>query len=104
MGQVVLSVTNTGSSRTSTMEISEPPPADLTPGVRCLVPPLRPARQAHTDYRLHATRRGRFLLGPPSVRISDPSRRYVPRKLRIAIPTETAAETAEADDAVPDPV
>ena len=41
VGQVVLSVTNAGSSRTGALEISERPTADLTIGVRCLVPPLR---------------------------------------------------------------
>jgi len=114
VGQVVLSVTNTGSTRTSTMEISEPPTADLTPGVRCLVPPLRPARQAHTDYRLHATRRGRFLLGPPSVRISDPfglweDHRTLPVRSEVLVvpavvtlagmPISTGSRSAAADRA-----
>jgi len=72
VGQVVLSVTNTGSSPTGAVEISERPTADLTGGVRCLVPPLRGGHRAQTDYPLVAARRGRFLLGPPSVRIGDP--------------------------------
>lgn len=71
-GAVVLSITNAGSSRTSTMEISEPPTTDLTRGVRCLVPPLRPAHAARADYPIRAVRRGRFVLGPPSVRVGDP--------------------------------
>jgi len=71
-GHVVLSVGNSGSSRTGTLEISERPTADLTPGVRCLVPPLRPSHRAQTDYPLTASRRGRFLLGPPVVRVGDP--------------------------------
>src|SRR6478672_5274574 len=71
-GHVVLSVGNSGSSRTATLEISERPTADLTPGVRCLVPPLRPSHRAQTDYPLTASRRGRFVLGPPVVRVGDP--------------------------------
>jgi uncharacterized protein (DUF58 family) len=72
VGQVVLSLTNTGSSPTGAVEISERPTPDLTGGVRCLVPPLRGGHRAQTDYPLVAARRGRFLLGPPSVRIGDP--------------------------------
>ena len=40
--------------------------------MRCLVPPLRPSHRAQTDYPLTASRRGRFLLGPPVVRVGDP--------------------------------
>ena len=69
---MVLSVTNTGSTRTGALEISERPTADLTAGVRCLVPPLRAGHRAQTDYPLTAVRRGRFVLGPPSVRVGDP--------------------------------
>jgi len=71
-GRVVLLIGNSGSARTGALEISEPPTADLTEGVRCLVPPLRPGHRAQTDYQLNAVRRGRFLLGPPSVRVGDP--------------------------------
>ncbi len=72
VGQVVLSIRNAGSSRTGALEIAERPTADLTSGVRCLVPPLRAGHSAQTDYPLQAARRGRFLLGPPSVRVGDP--------------------------------
>jgi hypothetical protein len=57
VGQVVLSVTNTGSSPTGAVEISERPTADLTGGVSCLVPPLRGGHRAQTDYPLVAARR-----------------------------------------------
>ena len=40
--------------------------------MRCLLPPLRPGQRGQTDYPLHAERRGKFLLGPPTVRIGDP--------------------------------
>lgn len=71
-GAVALFVLNAGSSRTGTLEVSERATPDLTAGVRCLVPPLRPGHRAQTDYPITATRRGRFLLGPPTVRVGDP--------------------------------
>ncbi|GAA2019441.1 DUF58 domain-containing protein [Nakamurella flavida] len=72
IGTVTLSVTNVSALRSATMEISEPPTPDLTDGLRCLLPSLRSGRTARAQYRLHAVRRGRFTLGPPRVRISDP--------------------------------
>lgn len=71
-GQATLTVTNTGNARSSTLELAEPATPDLADGVHCLIPPLAPGRSAATTYRIHAERRGRFLLGPPQVRISDP--------------------------------
>jgi uncharacterized protein (DUF58 family) len=112
---VVLSIGNSGSNRTAALEISEPPTADLTPGVRCLLPPLRPGHRARTDYPLHALRRGRFLLGPPSVRIGDPlglwedNRTLAVRSEVIVVPTvvdlagmpiSTGTRSAAADRAM----
>ncbi|HEY5880421.1 MAG TPA: DUF58 domain-containing protein [Nakamurella sp.] len=71
-GRVQLTITNTGSTRTSVLEIAEPATADLTSGLRCLMPPLRAAHRARTDYPIRPTRRGRFMLGPPTVRVGDP--------------------------------
>ncbi len=71
-GQVQLTVTNTGSTRTAAMEITEPPTPDLADGLRCLMPPLRAGHRAQTEYPLRPARRGRFTLGPPSVRVGDP--------------------------------
>ncbi len=71
-GQVTLNLTNAGTTRTRTLELSEPPTVDLTAGMRCLLPGLRRGRSAQATYRLFATRRGRFELGPPLVRFSDP--------------------------------
>ncbi|HEY7813809.1 MAG TPA: DUF58 domain-containing protein [Nakamurella sp.] len=71
-GRVQLTVTNTGSTGTSTLEIAEPAVADLTGGLRCLLPPLRAAHHARTDYPIRPVRRGRFVLGPPTVRVGDP--------------------------------
>jgi len=114
-GQVVLSITNSGSNRTAALEVSESPTADLTPGVRCLLPPLRPGHRAQTDYPLRALRRGRFLLGPPSVRVGDPlglwedNRTLAVRSEVIVVPTvvdlagmpiSTGTRSAAADRAM----
>lgn len=72
VGQVTLTVTNAGTSRTRPLDVSEPPTPDLTAGVRCLLPGLRRARFSQAVYRLYATRRGRFVIGPVGVRVSDP--------------------------------
>ncbi len=72
IGQVTLHLTNVGTARTRTLELSEPATADLTAGMRCLLPGLRRGRAAQATYRLYAVRRGRFELGPPQVRFSDP--------------------------------
>lgn len=72
VGQVTLTVVNAGTARTRTLELSEPGTADLTAGMRCLLPGLRRGRTAQATYRLYAIRRGRFELGPPQVKFSDP--------------------------------
>ena len=73
VGQVVLTLTNVGTSRTRPLDVTEPPTADLTAGlkVHAAEPAARPA-PSQAVYRLYAIRRGRFLLGPPRIRISDP--------------------------------
>ena len=115
VGRVVLSIHNAGSSRTGTLEISERPTADLTAGVRCLMPPLRANHSAETDYPLQAVRRGRFLLGPPSVRIGDPfglweDNRTLPVRTEVLViptvvdlagmPISTGTRSAAADRAM----
>lgn len=71
-GQVRLTITNGGSTRTAAMEVTEPATPDLTGGMRCLLPPLRAAHRAQTDFPLRPLRRGRFLLRPPTIRVGDP--------------------------------
>lgn len=114
-GMVSLSLTNNGSVRSSTLEIAEPPTSDLTSGVRCLLPPLRPGQRGRTDYPLHAERRGKFLLGPPNVRIADPfglweETRTLPIRTEVLVvphvvplagmPVSTGSRSAAADRAV----
>jgi uncharacterized protein (DUF58 family) len=72
IGQVTLTLTNAGATRTRTVELLEPPTPGLTAGMRCLLPGLRRGRSAQATYRLYATGRGRFVVGPPQVRFSDP--------------------------------
>lgn len=71
-GQVQLTITNTGSTRTAALEVTEPPTPDLTGGLRCLMPPLRASHRAQTEFGLRPLRRGRFMLRPPTIRVGDP--------------------------------
>ena len=71
-GQVQLTITNTGSTRTAALEVTEPPTPDLTGGLRCLMPPLRASHRAQTEFELRPQRRGRFVLRAPTVRVGDP--------------------------------
>lgn len=115
VGTVALFIGNAGSGPTGALEVSERPTPDLTPGVRCLVPPLRPGHRAQTDYRMTATRRGRFLLGPPTVRIGDPfglweDNRTLPVRSEVLVvptvvtlagmPISTGTRSAAADRAM----
>lgn len=71
-GSVRITLHNSGAGRVSALELTEPATDDLTTGLTCLLPPLRRGRSAQVDYPLRATRRGRFELGPPLIRIGDP--------------------------------
>jgi uncharacterized protein (DUF58 family) len=114
VGTVALFVSNAGSSRTGALEVAERATPDLTAGVRCLVPPLRPGHRAQTDYPLTATRRGRFLVGPPTVRVGDPfglweDHRTLPVRTEVLVvptvvalagmPTSTGTRSAASDRA-----
>lgn len=71
-GSVALVVTNDGGSRTRPIELLEPGTPDLSAGTHCLIPALGRGRSAVSHYGLVAQRRGRFVLGPPQVRLGDP--------------------------------
>lgn len=71
-GQVQLTITNTGSLRTAALEVTEPATPELTAGLHCLLPPLRAAHRARTEFELRPQRRGRFVLRAPTVRVGDP--------------------------------
>ncbi|RIJ79268.1 DUF58 domain-containing protein [Nakamurella silvestris] len=71
-GRITLTITNAGRGRTRAVEITEAATPDLTAGVHCLLPPLKRGRSGVATYRLQATRRGRFVLGPPRAQMGDP--------------------------------
>lgn len=71
-GHVMLTVTNAGTVRSHALEVVEDAAPDLTPGLHCMLPGLKRGRAAQAGYRLNATRRGRFILGPPKIRVADP--------------------------------
>ena len=54
------------------IELLEPGTPDLSTGTHCLIPALAGGRAAVSHYQLTAQRRGRFVLGPPQVRLGDP--------------------------------
>ncbi|MET3807015.1 uncharacterized protein (DUF58 family) [Nakamurella sp. UYEF19] len=71
-GQAVLVITNSGLTRTPSIEISEPPVPGLTTGMRYLIAPIRSGESSRIIYPIMATQRGRFTLGPAHIRIGDP--------------------------------
>lgn len=71
-GSVALVVTNDGSTRTRPIELLEPGVPGLSDGTHCLIPALAAGRAAVSHYQITARRRGRFVLGPPQVRLGDP--------------------------------
>ncbi len=71
-GQAVLVITNTGLTRTPSIEMSEPPVPGLTSGMRYLIAPLRTNESARILFPVEARQRGRFVLGPAHIRLGDP--------------------------------
>ncbi len=71
-GSVALVVTNEGTNRTRPIELLEQGTPELSTGTHCLIPALAGGRAAVSHYQLTAQRRGRFVLGPPQVRLGDP--------------------------------
>ncbi len=71
-GDVQLVITNDGGSRTRPIELLEAGTPELSQGAHCLIPALGRGRSAAATYSMLAQRRGRFLIGPPLVRLGDP--------------------------------
>jgi uncharacterized protein (DUF58 family) len=69
---VALTVTNRSRLPTVPLELEDRVPATLTGRSRTRLAPLRPGGRATVRYRLQATHRGRFDLGPVEVRARDP--------------------------------
>lgn len=72
LGQAVLVITNTGLTRTPSIEMSEQPVPGLTSGMRYLIAPLHSGESARILYPIGTRRRGRFVLGPAHIRVGDP--------------------------------
>ena len=71
-GEAVLLITNSGLTRTPSIEISEPAVPGLTSGMRYLIAPIRSRGSSRIIYPIAASRRGRFVIGPAHIRIGDP--------------------------------
>lgn len=71
-GQAALVITNSGLTRTPSIEISESAVPGLTAGMRYLIAPIRSGASSRIIYPVTAGQRGRFVLGPPHIRIGDP--------------------------------
>ncbi len=71
-GHVVLQLRNAGPGRTPTLEISEAPIPGLFAGMRFLLAPIKRGVGSRVVYPVNAEHRGRFVLGPPRVRVCDP--------------------------------
>lgn len=70
-GEVTLTLINDGSSRTPALDIAESPTEGLSRGLRGLVAPIRRGSGTRVRYRIQAGRRGRFMIGPPRIRVHD---------------------------------
>lgn len=89
-GAVELALSNVGGLRTRPMIVTDAATEGLTAGVRCLVPPLRRGATAVVRYPLMATRRGRFVIGSVTVRVTDPfglcsTQRMVPSETEVLV-------------------
>jgi uncharacterized protein (DUF58 family) len=89
-GTIRLLLTNAAGSRTRPLEVVEPATSDLSPGVRCLLPPLKAGTTGVVTYPLSAVRRGRFVIGPPRVRVADPfglweDNRVIPARTEVMV-------------------
>ena len=89
-GQVLLTVANLGSARSPVADMTQQPVPGLTPGLRYLLPAIPRGGRTSVAYPIAATRRGRFVLGPPTVRVHDPfdlweDSREVPARTEVLV-------------------
>jgi uncharacterized protein (DUF58 family) len=71
-GDVELRVRNTGRLSTAILQVEDGVPATLADGARFVRAPLGPGATTTMRYRLHGRHRGRFAIGPLTVRLRDP--------------------------------
>lgn len=69
---VELRVRNTGRLPTAVLQIEDAAPPTLSDGSRFVISPLAPGTSATLRYRLLGRHRGRFVVGPLTVRLRDP--------------------------------
>ncbi|MFA9428949.1 DUF58 domain-containing protein [Egicoccus sp. AB-alg2] len=72
VGEVELTITNTGRLPTATMEVRDTVPAMLSSRSAAVVPPLRAGTRTTVRYPVRGLQRGRFTVGPVVVAMRDP--------------------------------
>ncbi|WP_380168565.1 DUF58 domain-containing protein [Jannaschia sp. R86511] len=70
--EVAVEVVNRATTRTPVLLFEDQVPAGLLASTRVVLPPLRPRESAQVSYRLLATRRGRFAVGPARLVGAEP--------------------------------
>lgn len=86
-GSVVLTVTNAGRMPTAAIELLDAVPAGLADRPRARLEPIRPGGRVTVRYGLRGAQRGRFRIGPATVRLRDP--------FGLAVRTRTLEGTTE---------
>ncbi len=71
-GTVELEIRNDGRVATATMLVEDEAPSAIADPARFVVEPMRPKGRTTLVYDLHARMRGRYTLGPATVRLRDP--------------------------------
>lgn len=71
-GTVELEIRNDGRVATATMLVEDEVPAGIADPARFVVQPMRPGGRTTLTYDLHARVRGRYEVGPATVRLRDP--------------------------------
>lgn len=71
-GEVELDVRNEGRLPTATLVVQEEVPAELAESSRFVLQPIQPQRTVRLRYAIHGRKRGRYRVGPLSVRLRDP--------------------------------
>lgn len=70
--EVILEVANRSAGRTPVLLLEDQVPPGLSALTRVVLPPLRPRESARVSYRMLATRRGRFAVGPARLHGVEP--------------------------------
>lgn len=71
-GTVELEIRNDGRVPTATILVQDEVPASISDPARFVIEPMRPDGRTTLTYDLHARMRGRYQVGPATVRLRDP--------------------------------